>query len=110
MNRRSKKSSWPYRQKVDMNWRACRGLMRSDFQVALQSNAVAMPMLIVPLILVVFLPTVVALVPFGVQMFGGTLNSNDTRELAALLARLPPALRQELTGYNLSQSIVIFLL
>jgi hypothetical protein len=95
---------------VDMNWRAIRAIMRKDLQVALQSNAVAMPMLIVPLILVVFLPTIVALVPFGVQMFGGVLSPHDTRELAALLARLPPALRQELAGYDLPQAIVIFLL
>jgi ABC-2 type transport system permease protein len=95
---------------ADMNWRAIRAIMRKDLQVALQSNAVAMPMLIVPLILVVFLPTIVALVPFGVHMLGGPLSSYDTRELAALLARLPPALRQELAGYDLPQAIVIFLL
>jgi ABC-type Na+ efflux pump permease subunit len=95
---------------VDMNWRAIRAIMRKDLQVALQSNAVVMPMLIVPLILVVFLPTIVALIPFGIAMFGDDLSSSDTRELAALLARLPPALQQELAGYDMQQAIVIFIL
>jgi ABC-type Na+ efflux pump permease subunit len=93
-----------------MNWRAIRAIIDKDLKVALASKAVAVPMLVVPLVIVIGLPVLVVLVPFGMQTFGAQLNSEDAREMAALLQQLPASLRRELTQYGLPQAITILLL
>lgn len=93
-----------------MNWRAIRAIIRKDLKVALQSKAVALPMIIVPLIIVILLPTLVALAPLSLQFFGAQISADDARELAQLLEQMPTALRRELAAYDPSQAITVFLL
>lgn len=92
-----------------MNWRAMRAIMEKDLRVALQSKAVTLPMIIVPLFIVVLLPVLVALSPFFVRSLGGEAMAN-TAELEELLRTVSPALRQELAGYDLFQAVIVLLL
>jgi ABC-2 type transport system permease protein len=92
-----------------MNGRAMRAIMAKDLKVALQSKAVTLPMIMVPLVIVVLLPALVALSPLIVRFFGGE-TATTTGEMEELLTAVSPALRQELAGYDLFQAVIVLLL
>ena len=46
-----------------MNWRAVRAVIRKDLKVVLQNKGVSIPMLVIPLIVLVVLPSMAAFVP-----------------------------------------------
>lgn len=92
-----------------MNWRAMWAIIQKDLRVALQSKAVALPMILVPLIIVVILPTMVALSPLLFQAVGAQ-TAAETREIEELLATVAPALRHELATYTLQQAMIVLLL
>jgi ABC-type transport system involved in cytochrome c biogenesis permease component len=92
------------------NWRAIRAIIRKDLRVALQSKAVLLPMIIVPVVLVVLLPALVALVPLGLQTIDPAVSQRESADLAELWAIAPVALKEELAGYALEQAVIVFML
>jgi ABC-2 type transport system permease protein len=93
------------RNEQGLNWRAIKAIMHKDLRVALQSKSVTLPMIIMPLLLVVLMPT---LTTIGIS-FAGSLAS-DPAELAELVAIMPAEVRQQFGNYDLTQMAVLFVL
>jgi ABC-2 type transport system permease protein len=93
-----------------VNWRAIRAIIRKDVEVALRSKAVVLPMILVPLILLVVLPAIVAMAATFVGAQDGPILPGELEDLAALVEDAPPALQEELARYELNQAIVVFAL
>jgi ABC-2 type transport system permease protein len=88
-----------------MNVRAVRAIMRKDLEVVVQSKAVLIPLIVVPLLLFVLLPGLVAFVPALSSVPGSSLG-----DVQAFLQTMPPGMRAELAGYDpLQQVVVLFL-
>lgn len=77
-----------------MNWRAIKALISKDLRVVLQSKAVVIPSLIVPIIFIVLLP-----LGFGLAVQHTGIADNMATELAPFLENLPPHLTGELASY-----------
>lgn len=88
-----------------MNTRAITAIIRKDLQVAMQNKGVVLPVIVVPLVMFVFIPWLLGLVP---QM--APAGSSDVAEMEEMLKIMPPGLKQELAGYTLEQSIIVFFL
>lgn len=93
------------RNEQGLNWRAIKAIIHKDLRVALQSKSVTLPMILMPLLLVVLMPT---LTTIGIS-FAGSLAS-DPAELAELVAIMPPEVRQQFGDYDLTQMAVLFVL
>ena len=78
--------------------RAVRAVVRKDLRVALSSKAVSVPFVVVPLLLTVVFPLVVALV--------APLAASQP-ELLDQLGRLAPALEARLAGLDAPQQVVV---
>ena len=74
-----------------MNTRAIQAIVRKDLKVALQNKGVVLPMIILPLILFVIFPWIMAYVPSWANAAGTSLSNMDE-----LLARMPSGLLNEL--------------
>jgi ABC-type Na+ efflux pump permease subunit len=85
-----------------MNSRAMMTIMRRDIKVVMQSKAVMIPLIIVPVVMLVILPALAALIPLAESTGGGA-----TSDLEMLLAQMPAPLRAQLADYTLAQSIVV---
>ena len=88
-----------------MNTRAIQAIVRKDLKVAVQNKGVLLPMIILPLILFVVIPWVMAYVPSLANGAGTSLSNMDE-----LLARMPAGLLDELSGYTTSQQMIVFAL
>ncbi len=88
-----------------MNTRAIQAIVRKDLKVAVQNKGVLLPMIILPLILFVIIPWVMAYVPSLASAGGTSLNNMDE-----LLARMPAGLLHELSGYTTTQQMIVFAL
>lgn len=86
-----------------MNTRAIRAIVRKDLKVALQNKGVVLPIVILPVILFVVLPWVMA---FGASMANSTGTSLNN--LDEILRRMPAGLLNELSKYTLEQQMVVF--
>jgi ABC-2 type transport system permease protein len=86
-----------------MNTRAITAIVRKDLKVALQNKGVVLPIVILPLILFVVFPWVMAYAPSWASSAGTSLNNMDE-----LLARMPSGLLNELSGYTPDQQIIVF--
>ncbi len=86
-----------------MNTRAMLAIVRKDLKVAVQNKGVVLPIIILPLILFVILPWILAYVPSWANAAGTSLNNMDE-----LLARMPSGLLNELSGYTPDQQITVF--
>lgn len=93
------------RNEQGLNWRAITAIIRKDLRVALQSKSVTLPMIIVPLLLVVLMPT---LTTIGIS-FAGSFAS-DPAELMELVEIMPSEMRQQFGDYDLTQMAVLFVL
>lgn len=78
-----------------MNWRAIKALIYKDLRVVLQSKAVLIPSIIVPVIFIVVLPIL-----FGVIMNNADLIGDINADLDLFLTNMPPHLAAELAPFS----------
>jgi ABC-type Na+ efflux pump permease subunit len=86
-----------------MNTRAIFAIVRKDLKVAMQNKGVVLPIVILPLILFVILPWVMAYASSMIDMAGSSVSNIDE-----LLARMPSGLLNELSGYTTKQQLIVF--
>jgi ABC-2 type transport system permease protein len=87
--------------KRSMNWRAIRAIARKDLKVVFQNKGVSMPIIIVPLVILAFLPAMALLAPMMEEMGGSQLD-----ELTTYLEGMPLSLAAELEGMDDAQKMV----
>jgi ABC-2 type transport system permease protein len=89
-----------------MNTRALRAIVRKDLKVISQSKAVTIPLIIVPVLLFVVMPAVIALLmPVMMNMPGSSIASIDQ-----FMAIMPSGLLNELAGYKGEQRMLVYIL
>lgn len=86
-----------------MNERAVRAIIRRDLQVVLQSRAVLIPMIILPLILVVGLPLIL-----GLTTRSASPSDPNMTEIIMLLEQLPPDLLAEFGDLTLIDQALLY--
>jgi ABC-2 type transport system permease protein len=86
-----------------VNTRAMLAIVRKDLKVAVQNKGVVIPIIILPLILFVIFPWIMAYVPSWANAAGTSLSNMDE-----LLARMPSGLLNELSGYTPDQQLTVF--
>jgi len=86
-----------------MNMRAVRAIVRKDLTVVLQSKAVLLPIIIVPLILLLVLPVVASFAPQFINVPGGS-------DLRVMLEQMPESFQQRFVHLSEEQTIVTLLL
>jgi ABC-type transport system involved in multi-copper enzyme maturation permease subunit len=86
-----------------MNTRAIRAIVRKDLKVAVQNKGVVLPIVILPLILFVIFPWIMAYAPSWAEAGGSSLSNVDE-----LLQRMPAGLLNELSGYTQDQQMIVF--
>lgn len=86
-----------------MNLRAVRAIAVKDLTVVLQSKAVLLPIVIVPLVLLLVLPIVASFAPHLANIPGAS-------DLGAMLERMPPAFQERFDGLTPDQALVVLLL
>jgi ABC-type Na+ efflux pump permease subunit len=87
-----------------MNARAIMAIVRKDLKVAIQNKGVVLPIIILPLILFIVLPWVLAYAPSLAEKTGTTNN------MGQLLDHMPQGLHNELSGYTEVQKMTVFAL
>lgn len=87
-----------------MNWRAIFAITRKDLKVVSKSKAVLYPLIIVPVILVVFIP---ALLGFILQ--DEATVEQFTSEAQAFFENLPEGIRSEIAVYESDNQRVLYL-
>lgn len=88
-----------------MNGRAISAIVRKDVRVALSTKAVAMPLVIVPLLLMIGVPLALGAVVMLAESVG--VSNRDVQELQEAI---PPALRTSFTGMTSAQAGLTFAL
>lgn len=88
-----------------MNWRAIFAIVRKDVGVALRTKAVAMPLLIVPLLLMVGLPILLGTMVSFAETMG--LSSSDISEMERAI---PASLRPMMVGLSAAQAGLVYAL
>ena len=88
-----------------MNTRAISAIARKDLRVALQNKGVVLPIIILPLILFVVLPWIMAYAASLTDMSGASMSNVDE-----ILKRMPAGLLNELSGYTFKQQMLVFTL
>jgi ABC-type Na+ efflux pump permease subunit len=88
-----------------MNWRAISAIVRKDVALALRTKAVAMPLLIVPLLLMVGLPLLLGGIVLLTESMG--MSSSDIDELQRTI---PPHIQPALAGLTAAQAGLVFVL
>ena len=86
-----------------MNTRAILAIIRKDLKVALQNKGVVLPIVILPLILFVIIPWVMAYASSLTGTSGASLSNLDE-----MLARMPSGLLNELSRYTPEQQLLVF--
>jgi ABC-2 type transport system permease protein len=86
-----------------MNTRAMLAIVRKDLKVAVQNKGVVIPIIILPLILFVIIPWIMAYIPSLANAAGTSLSNMDE-----LLVRMPSGLLNELSGYTPDQQLIVF--
>jgi ABC-2 type transport system permease protein len=88
-----------------MNTRAIFAIARKDLKVAVQNKGVILPIIILPLVLFVFLPWLMAYGPSLADATGTSFSNMDQ-----VLARMPVGLLNELSRYTADQQLTVFML
>jgi len=91
---------------MNLNWRIIWNIALKDWKEVRQNRTVVMSSLILPMIFVIFLPLVVIYLPSMVNMPG--LGSSNN--IGTLIAGMPPALRDQLSGLTADQAGVVVIL
>ncbi|HLO17344.1 MAG TPA: ABC transporter permease subunit [Anaerolineales bacterium] len=86
-----------------MNTRAIFAIVRKDLKVAMQNKGVVLPIIILPLILFVVLPWVMAYGSSLADATGSSMSNVDE-----ILRRMPSGLLTELSGYTQKQQLIVF--
>ena len=86
-----------------MNTRAIVAIVRKDLKVALQNKGVMLPIVILPLILFVIVPWIMAYASSLTEVSGTSLSNLDE-----MLARMPSGLLNELSRYTQKQQLIVF--
>jgi ABC-type Na+ efflux pump permease subunit len=86
-----------------MNTRAILAIVRKDLKVAMQNKGVVLPIIILPLILFILFPWIMAYAPSLAASSGASVTNIDE-----LLQRMPAGLLNELSGYTEEQQMIIF--
>jgi ABC-type Na+ efflux pump permease subunit len=86
-----------------MNTRAILAIARKDLKVAIQNKGVVLPIIILPLILFIIFPWIMAYAP-QMAVSAGTPDTN----IDELLKRMPEGLLNELSGYTEEQQMIVF--
>jgi ABC-2 type transport system permease protein len=86
-----------------VNTRAIVAIVRKDLKVAVQNRGVILPIIILPLILFVAFPWIMAYVPTLADSSGASVSNMDD-----ILERMPSGLLNELSGYTHEQQIIVF--
>lgn len=87
-----------------MNWRAISAITRKDLKVVSKSKAVLYPLILVPIILMVFIP---ALMGFILQ--DEATVEEFTAEAQGFFDNLPEGIRSEIDGYESTNQQVLYL-
>ena len=88
-----------------MNTRAIFAIVRKDLKVAVQNKGVILPIIILPLVLFVILPWIMA---YGPSLAASTGTSFS--DMNQILERMPAGLLTELNGYQPEQQLTVFIL
>jgi ABC-2 type transport system permease protein len=91
-----------------MNTRAMLAIVRKDLKVVSQNKGVALPIIIAPLVLFGVLPLLVMLLPSVGESLGVT--PDNLSNIQALINRMPPAIKQELSAYSGYQIFTVYFL
>ena len=86
-----------------MNTRAIFAIARKDLKVALQNKGVVLPIIILPVILFVALPWILA---YASSLAAADIGS--VTNMGQLLQRMPAGLLNELGKYTQEQQIIVF--
>jgi ABC-type Na+ efflux pump permease subunit len=86
-----------------VNARAVRAIVRKDLSVVLQSKAVLLPIVIVPLVLLLVLPILASFAPHLINLPGAS-------DLTGLMERMPEPFAARFAGLTEEQTIVTLLL
>jgi ABC-2 type transport system permease protein len=88
-----------------MNTRAIRAIVRKDLKVTTQNKGVMIPLIVLPLVMLVLLPGLVAFAPLL-----GDGPGSPLAEMQTMLAQMPPALQAELAAYTPMQQLIVLML
>jgi len=88
-----------------MNTRAILAIVRKDLKVAVQNKGVILPIIILPLVLFVVVPWIMA---YGSSL--ATATSTSFSNVGEMLERMPAGLLNELSGYTPDQQLIVFTL
>jgi ABC-2 type transport system permease protein len=88
-----------------VNWRAVKAIVYKDLKVISQSRGVLIPLVIVPVVVFVALPVLVALIPAATNLPGASLA-----ELENFVKQMPAGLQSALSGYDETQKITVLVL
>jgi ABC-2 type transport system permease protein len=88
-----------------MNTRAILAIVRKDLKVAVQNKGVVLPIIILPLILFVVVPWLMAYGSSLAETTGTSFSNMDQ-----ILERMPPGLLNEIKGYTPDQQLIVFTL
>jgi ABC-2 type transport system permease protein len=91
-----------------MNGRIIRAIALKDLQEVRQNRMAWMPMLILPLIFCVILPALLIILPQATNMPLESMTKG--KSLQELLASMPPALREQVSGLNEHQTLIVWML
>ena len=87
-----------------IDWRVVRTIMRKDLREIGQNRMVLLPMILVPMLILVVLPSLAMLVP----SLAGELIGAEMDDMWRLLEILPPSVASEYEGLNDAQLWVMF--
>jgi ABC-2 type transport system permease protein len=85
-----------------MNWRGIRAIIRKDLRVVRENKGVSIPMIVIPLIVLVLIPSLAAFAP----MLHG-LPDSFFSGLYVFLKAMPVDVQAEFAGYNGAQFLVV---
>jgi len=88
-----------------MNARAMFAIVRKDLKVVIQNKNVVTPIIIIIAVFFIGLPWLAGLAPTILHWFGGQMSS-----LEGILAKMPAGILQELSGYAVTQKVLVFVL
>jgi ABC-type Na+ efflux pump permease subunit len=88
-----------------VNARAIRAIVRKDLKVVSQNKGVAIPLIVVPMLILVALPGLASLAPILQDMPGTPFSG-----LGQFVERMPGNLKAQLAAYNEAQTVVVLTL
>jgi len=87
-----------------MNTRAILAIVRKDLKVAVQNKGVVLPIILLPLILFVVVPWILAYASSLAEITGTATN------MGQIFDRMPAGLLHEISGYTHDQQLTVFML